>query len=359
MGGDASGLNGVGLYANWELDLWGRVRSARAATEATYGSAVADAEYARQSVAALVAKAYFLAVEASLQLRLARRDGRNVAATGHVCRTASAHRQGRWLRRGDCAWQSRDLARHRREADAVARAGTACTRSAGRTLSRGGCGGRNAAGAAAGASPGWPAVGTAGTASGRRRSRQACRRCVLRRPGSQGGSAAEHLADGIGQRHLQRPVRAQEQRQPDVECGRKPAATGLQCGCAADTGPHPHGGAEAVDCRVRADRGPRVRGSRGRVVGRVCSKPARGCPCPCGRGEPDRAGVLRSSASRSAPATCGRSRSSNSRYSGRRPRCCECSPSDSSSESICTWPLGADSKRHRRRRRSRKRRSES
>jgi outer membrane protein, multidrug efflux system len=71
MGGDASGLNGVGLYANWELDLWGRVRSARAATEASYGSAVADAEYARQSVAALVAKAYFLAVEASLQLQLA------------------------------------------------------------------------------------------------------------------------------------------------------------------------------------------------------------------------------------------------------------------------------------------------
>jgi NodT family efflux transporter outer membrane factor (OMF) lipoprotein len=71
MGGDSSGLNGVGLYANWELDLWGRVRSARAATEATYSSAVADAEYARQSVAALVAKAYFLAVEASLQLRLA------------------------------------------------------------------------------------------------------------------------------------------------------------------------------------------------------------------------------------------------------------------------------------------------
>ena len=71
MGGDSSGLNGVGLYANWELDVWGRVRSARAATQATYASAVADAEYARQSVAALVAKAYFLAVEATLQLRLA------------------------------------------------------------------------------------------------------------------------------------------------------------------------------------------------------------------------------------------------------------------------------------------------
>jgi NodT family efflux transporter outer membrane factor (OMF) lipoprotein len=71
MGGDSSGLNGVGLFADWELDLWGRMRSARAATEAGYASVVADAEYARQSVAALVAKSYFLAVEATLQLRLA------------------------------------------------------------------------------------------------------------------------------------------------------------------------------------------------------------------------------------------------------------------------------------------------
>ena len=71
MGGDASGLSGVGLYANWELDLWGRVRSARATTAATYESAVADTAYARQSLAAMVAKSYFLAVEATLQLRLA------------------------------------------------------------------------------------------------------------------------------------------------------------------------------------------------------------------------------------------------------------------------------------------------
>jgi NodT family efflux transporter outer membrane factor (OMF) lipoprotein len=70
-GGDASGIQGVGLYADWELDLWGRVRSQRAATTAGYESVVADTEYARQSVAALVAKSYFLAVEASLQLGLA------------------------------------------------------------------------------------------------------------------------------------------------------------------------------------------------------------------------------------------------------------------------------------------------
>ncbi|MGB7905336.1 MAG: TolC family protein, partial [Steroidobacteraceae bacterium] len=61
----------VGLFADWELDLWGRVRSERAATAAGYESIVADTEYARQSVAALVAKGYFLAVEATLQLRLA------------------------------------------------------------------------------------------------------------------------------------------------------------------------------------------------------------------------------------------------------------------------------------------------
>jgi outer membrane protein, multidrug efflux system len=71
MGGDASGLQGGGLFADWELDLWGRVRSARAANVASYEATVADTEYARQSIAALVAKSYFLAVEAGLQLRLA------------------------------------------------------------------------------------------------------------------------------------------------------------------------------------------------------------------------------------------------------------------------------------------------
>lgn len=71
MGGDASGLQGVGLFADWELDLWGRVRSAKSAQYEVYASTAADAEYARQSIAALTAKAYFLAVEAGLQQRLA------------------------------------------------------------------------------------------------------------------------------------------------------------------------------------------------------------------------------------------------------------------------------------------------
>lgn len=69
---DSSGLSGVGLFANWELDLWGRVRAGQAFAQAQYDAARLDAEYARQSIAALVAKGWFLAVEARLQREQAR-----------------------------------------------------------------------------------------------------------------------------------------------------------------------------------------------------------------------------------------------------------------------------------------------
>jgi len=85
MGGDSSGMQGAGLYAEWELDLWGRVRSERAVATASYESVVADTESARQSVAALVAKSYFLAVEAGLQLGLA---GQMVAAADQLAALA-------------------------------------------------------------------------------------------------------------------------------------------------------------------------------------------------------------------------------------------------------------------------------
>lgn len=67
LSGDSSGLEGAGIFANWELDLWGRVRAGRASAHDQYGSAELDAEYARQSLAALVAKSWFLATEARLQ----------------------------------------------------------------------------------------------------------------------------------------------------------------------------------------------------------------------------------------------------------------------------------------------------
>jgi len=93
MSGDSSGLQGAGLYADWELDLWGRVRSAKAAQYAVYESAAADAEYARQSVAALTAKSYFLAVEAGMQQRLA--EGMVAAATQLVSLAEQRERVGK------------------------------------------------------------------------------------------------------------------------------------------------------------------------------------------------------------------------------------------------------------------------
>jgi NodT family efflux transporter outer membrane factor (OMF) lipoprotein len=78
MSGDSSGLKGVVLNAKWELDLWGRVRYGRAAATADALSAQADFEFARQSLAATVAKSWFLATEAGLQAEVARgniRDG--------------------------------------------------------------------------------------------------------------------------------------------------------------------------------------------------------------------------------------------------------------------------------------------
>lgn len=71
LSGDNSGLEGVGLIASWELDVWGRVRYGKAAGEAQYASALADLEYARQSLAATVAKSWMLAIEARLQRGIA------------------------------------------------------------------------------------------------------------------------------------------------------------------------------------------------------------------------------------------------------------------------------------------------
>jgi len=71
MGGDGSGLNVAGLFASWELDLWGRVRSQRYAATAQHEAAVLDLVYARNSIAAMVAKSWFLAREATAQRAIA------------------------------------------------------------------------------------------------------------------------------------------------------------------------------------------------------------------------------------------------------------------------------------------------
>jgi multidrug efflux system outer membrane protein len=69
-GGDG-GLQGIWLNASLELDVWGRIRYGQAAAQAQFASGDADYAYARQSLAALVAKSYFLAIEAGLQRSIA------------------------------------------------------------------------------------------------------------------------------------------------------------------------------------------------------------------------------------------------------------------------------------------------
>ncbi|HXS92763.1 MAG TPA: efflux transporter outer membrane subunit [Steroidobacteraceae bacterium] len=71
-GGDSSSaLQAIMLFASWELDLWGRVRYARNAAEQDLLSVQADLNFARQSLAASVAKAWFTATQLTLNAGIA------------------------------------------------------------------------------------------------------------------------------------------------------------------------------------------------------------------------------------------------------------------------------------------------
>jgi len=69
--GGSGGLEGVFLNASLELDVWGRVRYGQSAAEADTAAFAADYAYARQSLAAMVAKSWFMAIEAGLQQSIA------------------------------------------------------------------------------------------------------------------------------------------------------------------------------------------------------------------------------------------------------------------------------------------------
>lgn len=75
---------GASLDVSWELDVWGRVRAGRdAATEALQASQL-DYEYAKLSLAAQTAKAYFLAIESGRQMHLAEEAVANFNKTNEV-----------------------------------------------------------------------------------------------------------------------------------------------------------------------------------------------------------------------------------------------------------------------------------
>jgi len=69
--GGSGGLEGVFLNASLELDVWGRVRYGRSAAEDDAAASAADYAYARQSLAAMVAKSWFIAIEAGMQQAIA------------------------------------------------------------------------------------------------------------------------------------------------------------------------------------------------------------------------------------------------------------------------------------------------
>jgi NodT family efflux transporter outer membrane factor (OMF) lipoprotein len=81
LGGDLSGTAGpealegtsaaAGVGVSWELDVWGRVQAGANAAEENLRATVADFEFARQSLAANVARSWYLATELSLQVALA------------------------------------------------------------------------------------------------------------------------------------------------------------------------------------------------------------------------------------------------------------------------------------------------
>ncbi len=58
---------GIAVGAAWEADVWGRIRSKKAAAKAESAALEADYEFARQSLAAAVARAYFFTIEAAQQ----------------------------------------------------------------------------------------------------------------------------------------------------------------------------------------------------------------------------------------------------------------------------------------------------
>lgn len=62
-GNDSANSNSVFASVSWELDVWGKLRAQRAASEAAYEATALDYDFARQSLAATVARTWYLAIE--------------------------------------------------------------------------------------------------------------------------------------------------------------------------------------------------------------------------------------------------------------------------------------------------------
>ncbi len=68
--GEPLQISGVGVGVNWEADVWGRIRSQRAAAEEALVATQADYAFARQAIASATAKGWFAATQARMILEL-------------------------------------------------------------------------------------------------------------------------------------------------------------------------------------------------------------------------------------------------------------------------------------------------
>ncbi|MEE9271871.1 MAG: efflux transporter outer membrane subunit [Robiginitomaculum sp.] len=73
-----------GVKASWEVDIWGRIKSGEKAVIASAQSAEADYRASQHSIAAAVASAYFIGMEAWLQAGVARKTLKTLSKTNKI-----------------------------------------------------------------------------------------------------------------------------------------------------------------------------------------------------------------------------------------------------------------------------------
>lgn len=96
----------INAQAQWEVDLWGRVRSGRDAVYASAQSVEADFRFAQYALASGVAVAYFASIEASEQVDVAQRTVDSLAEIDRIVRVR--YREG-FASRQDTAIARSDL----------------------------------------------------------------------------------------------------------------------------------------------------------------------------------------------------------------------------------------------------------
>jgi len=107
----------AGLQVSWEADIWGRIQSQSQAALLGARSAEADYLYSQYSLAAAVAGAYFIAVEAHLQESIARQ---NVEALEEISRIVQVQFDSGLVSSQDLALANSDLATAVDSATAIA-----------------------------------------------------------------------------------------------------------------------------------------------------------------------------------------------------------------------------------------------